>query len=76
MESTKMSSTCVCHNDVTSYGYACSNCLTLHCCQPMVRQLKELKEEKTAYKKKMSKGQLNVSSELEYLQQESYAKLR
>jgi len=52
MEQTKMSSTCVCHNEVYSIGYACSNCLALHCYQPVRDQLKELKDDKKMLKKK------------------------
>ena len=31
LEQVKMSSTCICHNQVISIGYACSNCLSIHC---------------------------------------------
>jgi hypothetical protein len=72
LDQVKMSSTCVCHNQVISIGYACSNCLSLHCFQPVIDQLKEIDQDKKDFKKSKKDG----SQEKSFMQQVSYPKLR
>jgi len=43
---------------VISLGYACSNCLSLHCFQPVINQLKELDQDKKEFKKSKKDGSL------------------
>ena len=73
LEQVKMSSTCACHNQVISIGYACSNCLTLHCFQPVIDQLKELDQDKKDYKKNKDD---TIKSERAYIEKVSYPKLK
>ena len=47
-----MSSTCVCHNKVNSFGYVCSHCLSLYCREPILGQLKQLDQDGSDFAKR------------------------
>lgn len=71
----KMQSTCVCHNQVCSMGFACSNCLALHCYQPAREQLEEILSAQKAFKKMQSR-QATDRSERDHLVAAAYPKLQ
>ena len=71
-----MSSTCVCHQSVLSIGYACSHCLSLHCLDPIMDQLKEIDKDKKEFKKKFDRNAIiPAEEERNYIKNVTYPTL-
>ena len=74
MEQVRTSSTCICHGNATQIGYACSNCLALHCCEPVMSQLRKINEDKKAFEKQQKQDRfLNIEK---CVQEQCYPRLK